>query len=636
MFLLFLSIALLFIAPILNVVSLKKDYFFSSLNGFVFVIIAALVGLDIIPRLLHTTGPEIILVILFGLALPRLIEKLVHKDKEIHKIAVLAGTIGLIIHTLADGAALTMHSAEQNLAIGVAIHRIPIGLFVWWFVKPNFGTIAAYLMLAIIAISTLFGFNFADSLTTTLHSSSVAYFQAFVAGTLIHVLFHKPPTEKPCHTRIKLNQRAEGIGSLFGLVCVFYLLTSVGRHQAEADWPAEFFDTVVYILLETAPLLLLAFIFAGVIKAFMPDSFVNWLKHGRSTVQATKGMAVGIPLPLCSCSIIPVYHSLVKKGVPQSAAVAFLIATPELGIDAILISLPLLGSDLTVIRLICAAILAVVVALVVAKYSQKNKHEHVIEATSAAPALSFGEKFKSGMHYSIHDLLDHIAPWILVGILIAALIHPVLGNLSLATIPSYLQVVLFAVLGIPVYVCASSATPLVAVFLINGVSPGAGLAFLLAGPATNISTFGVLSKLHNRQTAILLAISCLVTAITLGMLTNALLPNFEPIALSGDIHGFNWLNWACLVMLLALFTYSVYRRGMRAFVLELIPHNHIHAHDHADCGHDHSHDHGHSHSHSHDDHSNCSHDHSHQHEHSHEPEDSHSHTEHGKCSHHHH
>lgn len=643
MVLLFLSIAFLFIAPLLNVMSLKKDYFFSSLNGFVFVIIAALVGIDIIPNLIATTGPEIILVMLLGLFLPTMTEKIFHHTDTVHRVAVLLGIVGLVIHTLADGSALALHEVEENLALSVAIHRIPIGLFVWWVIKPHFSTLAAYVMLAIIAAGTLLGFAFADTLVAPIQTHGVAYFQAFVVGTLIHVLFHQPTAEQTDGTRVQMNQKAEGLGSLLGLMCVFYLLTGTARH--EAQWIAGFADTVLYFILETAPMLLLAFIFAGVIKAFMPESFISWLKRGRALPQATKGMAVGIPLPLCSCSIVPVYHSLVKKGVPSSAAIAFLIATPELGIDAILISLPLLGSELTLTRLICAALLAVIVALVVSRYAPKDDKIEVDESEEAVPVQTFGEKFKSGMHYSTHDLLDHIAPWILVGILVAALIHPVLENLHLAAIPSELQVVMFAALGIPVYVCASSATPLVAIFLVNGVSPGAGLAFLLSGPATNISTFGVLAKLHNKRTAILLAVSCLSTAVALGWATNVAFADFEPLKLSGDVHDFNWINWTSLVILLVLFGYSIFRRGMRAFFLELIPHNHVHDdhgncshghhhhghHHHAHAGHSHcshSHDHGHSHDHAHDEQGKCSHSHDHTHEHKHDG--------YGKCSHHHH
>jgi uncharacterized membrane protein YraQ (UPF0718 family) len=552
----------------------KRDYFFSSLNGFVFVIIAALIGLEMIPQLIETTGPNVIFMILLGLVLPVLTEKALHNTSTIHKTAVVVSILGLAIHTLIDGAALAIESIDANLALGVALHRIPIGLFVWWFVRPHFGNIAAYAMLGLIAIGTLLGFSFAPEIISPLKTSTVSYFQAFVVGTLAHVLFHKPPIKHLCSSRRKINQRAEGVGNLMGMLCAFYLLAGTETHQAEANWHIEMSNTLIYLALETAPMLLLAFLFAGVIKAFMPDSFVSWLSKGRALQQATKGMAVGMPLPLCSCSVVPVYQSLINKGVPQSAAIAFLIATPELGIDAILISLPLLGGELTVTRLICAAILAITVALVVSHYSSTENKAVNVDNTETTSHQSFVTKLKSGMHYSTHDLLDHIAPWIIVGIVIAALMQPFLSHIQLAAIPDGLQVVLFAVLGIPVYVCASSATPLAAIFLMNGISPGAGLAFLLSGPATNISTFGVLTKLHNRSTAMILAVSCLLTSILLGLTTNFAFPDFQPISFENNEHDFNWTNWAALDALTALFSYSILRRGLRSFMMELIPHQH--------------------------------------------------------------
>ncbi|TDF39252.1 hypothetical protein EYS14_06925 [Alteromonadaceae bacterium M269] len=582
MSLLFPSIAFLFIAPALHTFSIKKDYFYSSLNGFVFVIIAALVGVEILPELIGTEGPEVTIMLLLGLALPFISEKMLHRTRVVHKVAVLVGVFGLIIHILADGTALAMESVDANLALSVALHRVPIGLFVWWFIRPHFGSIVAYVMLSLIAVGTLLGFHFSDSILSPLQTSTVAYFQAFVVGTLIHVLFHKPPSRHICSSRKKINQRAEGVGNIIGLICAIYLLANSDTHSAETSWLSEMGETLTYLALETAPMLLIAFLFAGVIKAFMPDSFVSWLTRGRSFNQATKGMAVGIPLPLCSCSVVPVYQSLINKGVPQSAAIAFLIATPELGIDAILISLPLLGAEMTVTRLVGAALLAVIVALLVSKFSNgENKVSHSHDSESEA-GQTFTQKLKSGMHYSTHDLLDHIAPWILVGIIIAAFIQPFLGQLQLAAIPGGLQVILFAILGIPVYVCASSATPLVAIFLMNGVSPGAGLAFLLAGPATNISTFGVLAKLHNQSTATILAISCLVTSIGLGLATNFVLPDFQPTSFVDDEHHFNWIHWSALIVLMALFAYSVLRRGLRAFILELIPHQHS---NHGSCSH---------------------------------------------------
>lgn len=603
--LLFLSIALLFVAPLLNLIPTQKQFIFSSLNGFVFVVIVALVTLDILPELVEIAGPGVMAAMLFGLALPALSEKAFHNRAVVHKLAAMAGVCGLLIHALIDGAALSMEDSHHNLALSVALHRIPIGLFVWWFVRPHFGTIVSVSMLALIAAGTLLGFFYTEALVSPLQTSLIAYFQAFVVGTLIHVIFHKPSFGDIDKLQHHTNNKAEGVGNLLGLISVFYLLQHSHHHEGELHWVGEVLDTLVYLSLETAPMLLLAFLFAGIIKSFLPDTFTSWLKKGRSLPQATKGMVVGIPLPLCSCSVVPVYHTLIKKGVPPSAAIAFLIATPELGIDALLISLPLLGADLTVMRLICAAILAVIVALVVSRYIPKleTEEEHTQDTHKHD---SFQTKLKSGMHYATHDLLDHIAPWILAGIIIAAAIHPILNDLQLGSISPTWQVIIFAGLGIPVYVCASSATPLVAIFLVGGVSPGAGLAFLLAGPATNISTFGVLAQLHNKFSAALLAISCFTTAIALGIATNALLPNFQPINIDNHTHDFGMLHWSALAMLSVLFSYSVYRNGMRSFLMQLIPHQHDKG---GNCGHDHGDG-----SHCHHPHSNADHD-SHQHSH---------------------
>lgn len=580
--LLFASIALLFVAPVLHRLSLTKDYIFSSLHGLVFVLLATLIGVEIIPTLLAASGPTVLFFVLIGLLLPTLTEKLLHRTVVVHKFAICVGVIGLAVHTMADGATLALEHTESSLSLGVVLHRVPIGMFVWWFIRPHFGSLVAYMMLALIAAGTLLGFTYASTIAAPMETTGLVLFQSFVVGTLIHVLFHKPPEVIASDQRADINQKAEGLGNLLGLLCAFYLLAEPHNHGVELGWLHEFSDTLLYLTLEMAPMLLLAFLFAGIIKAFMPDTFVNWLMRGSSLRQASKGMAVGIPLPLCSCSVVPVYHSLITKGVPKSAAIAFLIATPELGIDALLISLPLLGAEMTLARLIGAALLAVIVALVVSTFTRRDPHHHQEKPESHSAPASFGQKLSGGMHYATHDLLDHIAPWILVGLLVASLIQPFMGELNLASVPGEVQVLMFAALGIPVYVCASSATPLVAIFLINGVSPGAGLAFLLAGPATNVSTFGILVQLHGRNTALLLAVSCFTTAVALGLMTNFILADFAPLALGEEHHHFGTWSWVALSGLLALFGYSIYRKGLRAFLSELKPHSLVAAED---CGH---------------------------------------------------
>lgn len=584
--LLVLSIAFLFIAPLIDLLCLKKDYVFSSINGFVFVVLATLISIDIIPELFEVAGITVLLFILLGLLVPYVSEKAFHQTHIVHNAVLLLGILGLAIHVLADGAVLALHEHEHSLVFGVAIHRIPIGLFVWWFVKPNFNTATAYFMLAVIALGTLIGHEFAGPVASVMQFSELTYFQAFVVGSLIHVLIHKSPVTVTCSSRRKLNQRAEGLGNLLGVLCVFYLLQHATSNTQAPSWFADISNAFYDLALETAPMLLLAIVLAGLIKAFMPDSFVNWLKTGKTWQQANKGMIVGIPIPLCSCSVIPFYHSLIKKGVPPSAAVAFLIATPELGIDALLISIPLLGAELTVTRLLCAALLAITVAIIVAKYSGNTVMEKAASGLNEEThKQSVGEKLRYGMHYSFHELLDHIAPWILVGVAIAAIMQPFIGQLHLESIPSVMQVLLFALIGIPVYVCASSATPIVAILLAGGVSPGAGLAFLLAGPATNITTFGVLSHLHGRATAFVLALSCLVAAIILGIMVNLLLADIQVAEQLQVSHEHGWIHLAALFMLVLLYSYTILRTGLRSFFLQLIPHQH--GPDHTSCSHHH-------------------------------------------------
>lgn len=572
--LLVLSIAFLFIAPLLNLLCSKKDYVFSSLHGFVFVILATLIGIDIIPELIDNAGTPVYLFLLLGLLLPFVTENVFQHSHLVHKSVLLIGILGLLIHVLADGAVLAENEPGTNLAFAVAVHRIPIGLFVWWYIKPNFGSTVAYLILSIIATGTIIGYELADWAFSTLHVTEITYFQAFVVGSLIHVLFHKPPFRITCSSRRSMNRYAESFGNVLGLLCVFYLLEHTTHQQTENETlNSEMVNTFSYLAYETAPMLLLAIISAGLIKAFLPDSFVNWIKHGKSWQQAFKGMLVGLPIPICSCSIIPLYHSLINKRVPPSAAMAFLIATPELGIDALLISLPLLGAELTFARLISAVILAFLVGMLASRFAATTLQnlDEPMNQCCTRQNNTFFKKIQNGISYSLHEVLDHIAPWILIGIALAALIQPIIGNLDLESITPMFQVLIFATLGIPVYVCASSSTPFVAILLMNGVSPGAGMAFLLAGPATNISTFGVLAKLHNFSTALFLITSCFAISVSLGIAVNLFFSGNPYVSLIDFNHQHTWVHELALYIMAILLIYTIFRKGLRSFLLELAP-----------------------------------------------------------------
>jgi hypothetical protein len=202
------------------------------------------------------------------------------------------------------------------------------------------------------------------------------------------------------------------------------------------------------------------------------------------------------------------------------------------------------------------------------------------------------------MRYGLGDMVDGTAPWILVGIALAAALEPLLDPRSFAALPQLLEIPLFALIGMPLYVCASGSTPLVAVLLAKGVSPGAAIAFLLTGPATNVTTFGVVGRLHGRRTALWFAGTTAVCAVLLGYAVELLLP-----AASVDLpplheHGATALQWAALIALSALYLVSLFRQGVRGFVGQVIS-SHAHAEPaEACCAHDH-HDEGDVHAHAH-------------------------------------
>jgi uncharacterized membrane protein YraQ (UPF0718 family) len=301
-----------------------------------------------------------------------------------------------------------------------------------------------------------------------------------------------------------------------------------------------------------------------------------------------------MPLAICSCGVVPLYQTLMRQGVPATAGMAFLIATPELGVDSVLISVPLLGWEFTIVRLVCAAAVALAVGVLVGRLAE----DHGPGATSAALVNapdSFVGRLRAGLRFGFGEIVDHTAPWILLGIAVAAAAEPALKGDWITSLPWGADVALFALLGMPLYVCASGATPFVAVLIANGVSPGAALAFLLTGPATNVTTFGVLSALHGRRIALLFGGLMAILTVGLGLGLNLLMPGLSGVAVHDAAHDgpglLQVISLAGLTLVLAL---SILRQGPRGFVGQILtpygsrPHGHDHGHDH-----DHDHDHHH-------------------------------------------
>lgn len=288
------------------------------------------------------------------------------------------------------------------------------------------------------------------------------------------------------------------------------------------------------ILKEAAPFVLFGFFAAGVLKAMIPDDFVarHLGKNGTSSV--LKASLFGIPLPLCSCGVIPVAIGLRKQGASKGATASFLVSVPETGVDSIAITWALLDPVMTAVRPVSAFLTAVVTGICINLFPDKETNP-VKESDDNCDWSSeqeetnkkrepFVTRLKESLTYAFTDLLKDIGKWLILGIVIAGTISYFVpdGFFEKYLGGEFSSLLIMLVVGIPLYICASASTPIAAAMVLKGLSPGAALVFLLAGPATNAATMTVIAK-HLGRTATVIYVSVIsVSSLAFGWLVNRL------------------------------------------------------------------------------------------------------------------
>lgn len=285
------------------------------------------------------------------------------------------------------------------------------------------------------------------------------------------------------------------------------------------------------LLTEMAPWLLLGFLFAGLLKAFFPSTTLNKYLGKNNLHSVLNATLLGIPLPLCSCGVIPTGVSFYKNGASKSATQAFLISTPQTGIDSILATYALMGLPFAFIRPLIAWISGIVGG-VISMTMEKDSQSHLKIETSAityenlSQKQSFTEKLKTALSYGFVDMMQDIAQWLLIGLLLAALISALLPNdffeQYIGSFWGELLVVL--VISIPLYVCATGSIPIAAALLLKGISPAAAILFLMAGPATNLVTMTVIGKTMGKKSLISYLISIIGCGILFAAMIHYLIP----------------------------------------------------------------------------------------------------------------
>ncbi len=303
-----------------------------------------------------------------------------------------------------------------------------------------------------------------------------------------------------------------------------------------------FFDVLTAswdVLLESAPYVLLGFFVAGLFKAFIPADFIAKHLGGSGLASIIKASAIGIPVPLCSCGVLPAAAGLKEQGAGKGPVASFLISTPETGVDSMAVTYALLDPLMTVIRPVVSFFTAVAAGISVS-FTEKKKAKAkpddpaVPKESSCSSSCCCGnnavkkrtaaEKLKEGMIFAFDDLLLDIGKWFLLGIVLAGIISVFVSPefISQYVGNEYLSMVLMLAIAVPLYVCATASTPIAAALALKGISPGAALVFLLAGPATNVASLTVVSKILGRRAVVVYLVVIIVISLAAGVLVNYL------------------------------------------------------------------------------------------------------------------
>ncbi|WP_028863482.1 permease [Psychromonas aquimarina] len=705
--LLLLSILALFLGPLTYRLLQRQPGWLDLLDAFIFVTISGLVLFHILPEVLHSGGLIVLVLMAIGLLAPSWIEKYFHKAaSQAHQATLFLGVFGLVLHASIDGSALLVEAGDHTawlLALGVLLHRFPVGLTVWWLLRPQYGRLLPLVILLSMSAATLAGALFADHSLGQLDGQWLAWFQAFVMGSIMHVVLHRPylnaHSHSHAHNDIKEDQEnkyAAGIGSIFGVLVLAAVLLphwlgyiehnhdhsptaeaaalidtdtvngadglysqplhghaaqeieeqheehehavhgeeephaehehavhdeeqphaeyehavhdeeeaheehghddithGVGEDHLDHDHSAiasQDIDSAhgqnntaltlanfTNIALHSAPMLLLAYFLSALMHYFKPKFSILPMQGSRTYLQdGLKGVVYGLPLPVCSPSAAKMHQQLLGMGANQTFATAFLIATPIIGFDALLISLPLLGTQMLLLRIVSAALFALSIAWLL------GRHFKAPISSAAASSCQGGastSRFLTAIKQGYQHQLDHTAPWVLLGWTLAA-------TLSAASAWAFfeqalwLQVLVMIVVAFPFALCATGITPVIAVLLIAGLSPGAAAAFFLIAPTISLELLKNIRTQQGVFAAMSLAMLMSGGAFLTGLVLNQYIEVITLPWLEHHQDGYSWWQYASLALILCLYFASLLRRGARAFIAELLPKGLLKQHHH--------------------------------------------------------
>jgi uncharacterized membrane protein YraQ (UPF0718 family) len=287
------------------------------------------------------------------------------------------------------------------------------------------------------------------------------------------------------------------------------------------------------VLCEAAPYMLFGFFIAGLLKGCVSDGLLARHLGGRGPLSVLKAALLGVPLPLCSCGVVPAAIGLRRQGAGPGATAAFMIATPETGVDSLAVTWAMIDPLMTVLRPLAAFVTACAAGfaanllperLLVRPAPAIRTHCGCADGCCGAAALRPGlrARVRAGLAEAFGEMLADVGGWLLVGILLAGAISLLVPEDFFLGLPGgeLSSMLVMLVVGVPLYVCASSSTPIAASLLLKGLSPGAALVFLLTGPATNATTLTVMARSFGAALTVVYVLAIAACSLAFGFFAN--------------------------------------------------------------------------------------------------------------------
>jgi uncharacterized membrane protein YraQ (UPF0718 family) len=329
----------------------------------------------------------------------------------------------------------------------------------------------------------------------------------------------------------------------------------------------DFWHTVVAM----SPYLLFGFFMAGVLSMLVSQNLVERHLGGRGIWPVLKASLFGVPLPLCSCSVIPVSMSLRKHGASKGSTIAFLLSTPQTGVDSIFVTFSLLGLVFAIFRPIAAFITGLIGGILVDTFGQRLPNEEQPIPKCSDECCSGGGnvagKVLRGLKYGFVTLPRDIGRPMLIGLFFAAAITALVpeGYFADKLGTGVFAMVVMMLVGIPIYVCATASVPIAAALMLRGLTPGAAFVFLMTGPATNAASFVTIWKILGGRTAIIYLATVAGCAMLSGILLDYIAAgvNFEVVARPGWMLP-HFVSYTSAVVLLVMLGFAVLTKAKAA------------------------------------------------------------------------